>query len=929
MYWGLGYAELASPQSFGGVCMPIKKTPSKAKPVQNVRPIKNTSHPEIDPRGPISALGILIFGIGLILFISLFTGEDTPFFNVVREIIFGVMGWLGWFFPLIICLAGLLAAFSTRNKVNPSRLLLMFSILVGFASVFQVARYTTLVNTLHNTGYTVTWSKFISESFQWSRKSGVGGGALGAIFAYPLAYSLAIWGANILLGFVLLTLFLMLFRVRVPEYGQKMWIWSKNFTRQAYTAAKEKVIEWKDDSRVNAELRMRNAELDKDDKYDDDKYDGAGFGDSEGFDDRLPNPAPSTRAPKPPKPIVVSSNVNRTDEVEAAHGQKGGMYFEDIATDSSAGQERPRKQPGNLSYLAPHKETYDRLDVLPDDDAPPVEIIEADNLPWEPVPYVPNAPKNVEPIDVDVPSFARSASAAASVTAPQWNDTEDRKPYNKKKDDGATFERYPPTPEFEEYRHPPFELLKQANASSRSDTREIDAQNSRKLEATLLSFKIAAKVVMVTHGPAVTRYELQPGSGVKVSSIVSLTDDIALNMAAKGVRIEAPIPGKSAIGIEIPNETVQTVQLREVLESDEAQNHPSRLAVALGKDIAGRMIIANLSTMPHLLIAGATGSGKSVCINTIITSIIYRSAPTEVRMILVDPKVVELSVYNGIPHLEAPVVTNPKEAAKALKWAVVEMEDRYRRFAERGVRDIRGFNAARPEGEALMPQIVVIIDELADLMLVASNDVEESICRLAQLARAAGIHLIIATQRPSVNVITGVIKSNIPSRIAFAVASQVDARTILDTSGAEKLIGKGDMLYAPQGGGKPLRVQGCFISDKDVENVVNYVKTRHKTEYREDVVDYLKQDDNGVPDDDSNDADTDELFREAVEMSLEAGQASISMFQRRLRIGYARAGRLMDAMASRGIVDREGGTKPRPLKITQDEFKKMMGDVSI
>ena len=411
---------------------------------------------------------------------------------------------------------------------------------------------------------------------------------------------------------------------------------------------------------------------------------------------------------------------------------------------------------------------------------------------------------------------------------------------------------------------------------------------------------------------------------MKVSRILGLVDDIALNMASAGVRIEAPIPGKPAVGIEIPNESISTVALRDVLESDEARRHPSPLACALGKDIAGRNIIADLAKMPHVLIAGATGSGKSVCINTIINSIIYRATPEQVRLILIDPKVVELSVYNGIPHLLVPVVTDPKKASGALSWAVMEMDQRYKRFAGQGVRDIRGYNASLTPEEERMPQIVVIIDELADLMMVAPGEVEESICRLAQLARAAGIHLVIATQRPSVNVITGVIKANIPSRIAFAVSSQVDSRTILDSAGAEKLLGKGDMLFAPQGTNKPLRVQGCFVSDEEVSRVVGYVKQRFAAEYNEDVIEHLNNTEDAPQGEPKETEETvDELLEQAIELAVEAGQASISMLQRRLRVGYARAGRLIDEMARRGIVAQAEGAKPRAVLMTREEFRKL------
>lgn len=476
----------------------------------------------------------------------------------------------------------------------------------------------------------------------------------------------------------------------------------------------------------------------------------------------------------------------------------------------------------------------------------------------------------------------------------------------------------------EPYCFPPIDLLKNGKPPATGDMRKKDEEGAAKLVGTLKSFGVQAKVLNVTHGPAITRYELQPAPGVKVSRILSLVDDIALNMASAGVRIEAPIPGKPAVGIEIPNESIATVALRDVLESDEARRHPSPLACALGKDIAGRNIVADLAKMPHVLIAGATGSGKSVCINTIINSVIFRATPEQVRLILIDPKVVELSVYNGIPHLLVPVVTDPKKASGALSWAVMEMDHRYKRFAGLGVRDIRGYNAAIGPEEERMPQIVVIIDELADLMMVAPGEVEESICRLAQLARAAGIHLVIATQRPSVNVITGVIKANIPSRIAFAVSSQVDSRTILDSAGAEKLLGKGDMLFAPQGTNKPLRVQGCFVSDEEVARVVAYVKQRFEAEYNEDVIEHLNSAESAQDEaHEETEEVVDELLEQAIELAVESGQASISMLQRRLRVGYARAGRLIDEMARRGIVAQAEGAKPRAVLMTREELRKL------
>jgi len=471
---------------------------------------------------------------------------------------------------------------------------------------------------------------------------------------------------------------------------------------------------------------------------------------------------------------------------------------------------------------------------------------------------------------------------------------------------------------------PPLDLLRLPPTSANDREQDRIAENNAKLlEETLHNFGISAKVTHISRGPVITRYELQPAPGIKVSRIVNLADDIALNLAAPSVRIEAPIPGKAAIGIEVPNRDVSPVLLREVLGSDEFIFHPSKLAVALGKDIAGKAVIADIARMPHLLIAGATGSGKSVCINTIIISILYKASPREVKFIMVDPKVVELNHYNGIPHLLIPVVTNPKKAAGALNWAVQEMTSRYNLFADAGVKDIEGYNSMVENEDERLPQIVVIIDELADLMMVSPSEVEDAICRLAQMARAAGIHLVIATQRPSVDVITGLIKANIPSRIAFAVSSQVDSRTILDMGGAEKLLGRGDMLFYPVGVNKPIRVQGCFISEKEVKAVVDYIKNQNAAPvYDAQAMEKIEGDEEKP-----NLEEHDELLPEAIEIVIEAGQASISMLQRRLRIGYARAARLIDEMEARGIISGFEGSKPRNVLITREEFERLYKDV--
>ena len=481
------------------------------------------------------------------------------------------------------------------------------------------------------------------------------------------------------------------------------------------------------------------------------------------------------------------------------------------------------------------------------------------------------------------------------------------------------------------YKSPPINLL--TTPQPRDTTRlndELRITASRLVDA-LLSFGVETRVINICCGPTVTRYELQPAAGVKISKITNLSNDIALSLAAQSVRIEAPIPGKNAIGIEIPNKIVSTVCVREVMESDKFASAPGNLTVALGKDITGNVIVTDLSKMPHLLIAGTTGSGKSVCINTFLISLIYKSKPEDVRMLLIDPKVVELNVYNGTPHLLIPVVTDPKKAAGALAWAVNEMMDRYKLFAAHDVRDLTGYNemAKHTPGIDPLPQVVVVIDELSDLMMVARTDVEDSVCRLAQMARAAGMHLVIATQRPSTDVITGVIKANIPSRIAFAVSSQVDSRVIMDSSGAEKLLGRGDMLFCPIGTQKPVRIQGCFVSDAEVERVIDYVKNKHGSNYDADIEKQIElataqraaeREGGGSG---SGDEPVDDMLTQAIDCVVDAGGASTSLLQRKLRIGYGRAARIIDEMEERGIVGGMDGSKPRAVLITRSQWGEM------
>ena len=480
---------------------------------------------------------------------------------------------------------------------------------------------------------------------------------------------------------------------------------------------------------------------------------------------------------------------------------------------------------------------------------------------------------------------------------------------------------------------PPLDCLNLPKNNNSAGFENELKQNAQKLIDTLNSFGVETRIVDIARGPSVTRYEIQPAAGVKISKITNLSDDIALNLAASGVRIEAPIPNKAAVGIEVPNKSRQSVTLREVIDQPQYRDAKSKLTVALGKDITGEFVYSDLVKMPHLLIAGTTGSGKSVCLNSMIVSILYNASPDEVKLLMIDPKQVEFTVYNGIPHLLVPVVSDPRKASGALAWAVTEMLTRYKTFSENSVRDISGYNSiCESEGKKKMPQIVIFIDELSDLMMAAPNEVEDSICRLAQMARAAGMHLVIATQRPSVDVITGIIKANIPSRIALSVSSQVDSRTIIDSVGAEKLLGNGDMLYYPVGIPKPIRVQGCYLSDKEVENVVNFIKKQEQSEYDDEVMQEIerqaanngsKKKDASSSGDEGADGPADEMLPKAIEAVIEAQSASTTLLQRKLKLGYARAARIVDELEERGIIGPYEGAKPRKVLITKQQWYEM------
>ena len=880
---------------------------------------------------------VVCFGLALLTgYLSLVAPTAGTAMGRIRDVLRGFGGSVSVLIALFLAWIGALLVFSIIGKririVTTITNLLLF--LCAFAAV-QLFSAQAVFARMSITSF----ANFVSKSYQY----GGGGGAIGALLAYPLYTYLGEWG-----GLIALVFFALLCLV-LNGRAQRCYRW----LRQRSEEGQHYVEQRRNEKNVE---RM----------FEYDEFDQPAPRRTPPPERRSPRPQPENRAqasrPRPertPQERAATRPTRKVSDPERDYivideskpqqeapkpkrsAPKRKLYKETIDPEAAPAnpiEEQPsdieipkplRKLRQNASKPQPERATEGPVEDIPDTDVPDfftVKQEEKEQEGFKPRSYAsPKAkPKRVvegvQPLTVDdiVPEQEPEEDDEAPFDVPHTT----IKP--------TKFRRVPvPEPEDEEeiYDYPPIDLLEQGDQQKVTQAhKEADMEKADMLIETLNSFGIDTRLVGIAHGPAVTRFELQPAPGVKVSRITSLADDIAMRLAAMSVRIEAPIPGKAAVGVEIPNDKVEMVRLRDVLECPEAKRHPSKIAVGLGKDNSGRYIVADIAKMPHVLIAGQTGSGKSVCINSIITSILYRATPEEVRMILIDPKVVELSIYNDIPHLIAPVVTDPKKAASALDWAVAEMGMRYKKFAERDVRDIKGYNKKLQPGEKIMPQMVIVIDELADLMMVCPGEVEDSICRLAQLARAAGMHLVIATQRPSVNVITGIIKANIPTRIAFSVASQVDSRTMIDHGGAEKLLGNGDMLFVPSGINKPLRVQGAWVSDEEVHAVVSYIKDRSETTYDEDVVEKIE---NSVRSDAEREEVAEEYdarLAEAVEIVVEAGQASTSMLQRRMRVGYARAGRLIDEMEKRGIISEADGSKPRNVLISREEFLAMFED---
>ncbi len=899
---------------------------------------KKQSEREAPAAAPVKLLAALAcFGLAaLLVYLAVAVPEANTAMGDIRGIMLGVAGVLAPLLAVAFIWVGVLLAFSARGRRVRALNIIMNALL--FLTVFtavelffvdRVANWSINESGLYR-HMPMSLPDFVARAYLYRG----GAGALGALLAYPLKNALGSWGG------LIVCLLVAVICLTATGRMQQLLRWSRERAEENQDRREERRRQRQDEQMFGYD------DFDQPPRRAAGRPEGAARSaarprgnaasaqyerrrDAQEDYIRIDTPAPERRsAPRkkiyretvdaeavPSQPAADDVGIDIPKPLRKIRQQQKPRSFAAQAEDKQG--ETP--QPEKVQAEAPADDPDDLFTVHTDaDDA------------FVPEKYEAPAPKPTKPRRVVEGVRALKIDDDAPDPEPQA-DEDDEAPFDIPHAPAAKpalprlSRRQPePEPEEETYNYPPIDLLEQSTeARDSSIYQQADREKANNLIETLRNFGIETRLIGVAHGPAVTCFELQPAPGIKVSRITALADDIALRLAALSVRIEAPIPGKAAVGVEIPNDHVEMVRLRDVLESPEARRHPSRIAVGLGKDNSGRYIVADIAKMPHVLIAGQTGSGKSVCINAIITSILYRATPEEVRLIMIDPKVVELSIYNDIPHLIAPVVTDPKKAASALDWAVAEMETRYKRFAERSVRDIKGYNKALEPGEKMMPQMVIVIDELADLMMVAPGDVEDSICRLAQKARAAGMHLVIATQRPSVNVITGIIKANIPSRIAFSVSSQIDSRTIIDHGGAERLLGNGDMLFVPSGINKPIRVQGAWVSDEEVNAVVSYIKERSETTYDEDVVEKIE---NAVRSDAEREEVSNEYdpkLAEAVEIVVEAGQASVSMLQRRMRVGYARAGRLIDEMEKRGIVSEADGAKPRTVLISREQMMNM------
>lgn len=889
----------------------------------------------------ITGYGLIVLGV--FCFAAVLMGGVGLLGRGLANAVFGLFGLGAFVVPLLLIGAGWIVLIAKKLSVHKGKLALTTVTVLMIFVINHLIFDGKIQQAMQEAGTEPGYGAYITASFAYGQAHHLASGALGGVLTYPMRALLGSVGCWILTIALVVGCVFVLGKLSMRKTAQQVSSAAVETGRRMRRSAQQHSEQRAQERAQWQEARQTRLDL-------------AAAGDMPVHDHRqelrnehVTGPADSAAEP------IYSPLTHGDEEPEVEVGEiyeaprKRLPRFDVLKKNQLREAEDEESIEIEHNVPAQPMDTQDALaeifDEIEEEQAPqeeyvPVEVVPVAR-PAKPKPVSVHIPKEPEIRNPSVSDFDDEEDGGETIEPPQDAPTlvvskpkeispakEVEYQYAEESSPVIDPKAIPP------YRFPPLSLLEPAKAVDPVHDHEQEEQQQKRvelLEETLLSFGIEARVINVARGPAITRYELQPARGVKVSKITGLADDIALNMAAAGgVRIEAPVPGKSAVGIEIANSTIATVTLREVLESEEFQSHASKLAVALGKDIAGTAVVADLARMPHLLIAGATGSGKSVCINSIIASILYKATPDEVKLILIDPKVVELSVYNGIPHLLIPVVTDPKKAAGALGWAVQEMIDRYKKFEGAAVRDLKGYNKhAVKNGVEPMPQIVVIIDELADLMMVAQNDVETKICRLTQLARAAGIHLVIATQRPSVDVITGLIKANVPSRIAFAVASQVDSRTILGIGGAEKLLGRGDMLFDPSGASKAIRVQGAFINDDEVTDLVEYVKQKTQAQYDQSVIDMLERADSGdgkkQKDEEKEEEDVDPLLWDCVELAVDAGQVSASMIQRKYRVGYARAGRILDQMEQKGCISGFEGSKPRQTLITREQFYEMAG----
>lgn len=813
----------------------------------------------------------VIVAIALLLFVSNL-GFGGIVGQAVSGVLFGVFGLIAYVLPILILVVSF---FAVSNKGN-------FHASVKIAAGVVFVAFFCLFLSLAGSGREYYEPM---KAYTYSATERAGGGIVGGALAYVMVKAFGVIGSYII-DFIVLIICLVLITERSALKGMQKG------GQKVYESAKESNERYKEYREYkNEERRKRRM---------DHKVSGVSI-DTKISDQK-------------------ESGVGTSDEIGELHANPN-VDLPDISQESKV-----RLSSGEDTLFEPQKASVQPL--ISGEITASEPVISGDYMHENPVAEPESAdPKPGKQASEEVPTVAEHTKRKARTSEEEIQ----------KEIADVVQEMAPAAAQPEKkYVFPPVDLLKAGSGKKSANTESQLRETANKLQQTLKTFGVNVTVTNISCGPAVTRYEIQPEMGVKVSKIVGLADDIKLNLAAADIRIEAPIPGKAAVGIEVPNKENVMVAFRDLIESKEFKESKSKISFAVGKDIAGKTKVTDIAKMPHLLIAGATGSGKSVCINTIIMSILYKADPSEVKLLMIDPKVVELSVYNGIPHLMIPVVTDPKKASGALHWAVAEMTDRYEKFAQANVREINGYNAKVdsievPEGQERpqkMPQIVIIVDELADLMMVASNDVEEAICRLAQLARAAGIHLVIATQRPSVNVITGLIKANMPSRIAFAVTSGVDSRTILDMNGAEKLLGKGDMLFNPQGAPKPIRVQGAFVSDEEVSEVVEYIKEHNgDAQYNDSVQQKMESlqssgsNSVSISDSDAADDGRDAYFVDAARIIVDKEKASIGMLQRYLKVGFNRAARIMDQLEEAGIVGPEEGTKPRTVLMNKEQFE--------